>query len=126
MYHQKLGVMDMELYNYPLVLNTDFSLDKCSRLEYGDSMMTHAMLFTAVDVQNDKSTKWRVENSWGDKLGDKGYFLMTDSWFDEYLYEIVIDKKYLSEELIKLYDTTPVELAPWDPMGALALRREKI
>jgi bleomycin hydrolase len=51
---------------------------------------------------------------------------MTDSWFDEYLYEIVIDKKYLSEELIKLYDTTPVELAPWDPMGALALRREKI
>ena len=126
MYHQKLGVMDMDLYNYPLVLNTEFSMDKCSRLEYGDSMMTHAMLFTAVDIQNDKSTKWRVENSWGDKVGDKGYFLMTDNWFDEYLYEIVIDKKYLSEDLIKLYDTTPVELAPWDPMGALAIRKGKL
>jgi len=82
--------------------------------------MTHAMLFTGVDVKDGSTRKWRVENSWGDKRGDKGYFLMTDEWFDEYLYEIVIDVKYLPEDIRKIYHTDPVVLPPWDPMGALA------
>lgn len=123
MYHPKLGIMDMQLYDLPLIFNTDFELDKCGRLEYGDSMMTHAMLLTAVDITDDKSTKWRVENSWGEKRGDKGFFLMTDEWFDEYLFEIVIDKKYLPKEVLDIYKTEPEVLPPWDPMGALARNR---
>ena len=120
MYNSNLGVMDMKLYDLPLVFNTEFAIDKCGRLEYGDSMMTHAMLFTGVDIRDDKPQKWRVENSWGDKRGDKGFFLMTDEWFDEYLYEIVIDKKFLPQDILAIYDTEPVVLPPWDPMGALA------
>ena len=120
MFHRDLGVMDMDLYDYSSVLGTGFSMNKATRLEYGDSLMTHAMLFTGVDIDGSKSTKWRVENSWGTKGGDKGYYLMTDKWFDQYNYEVVIDKKYLPESIKKMFDKKPVELNPWDPMGALA------
>ncbi|MBC8213337.1 MAG: C1 family peptidase [Candidatus Marinimicrobia bacterium] len=120
MFHQKLGIMDMDLYDFDLLYKTEFKMDKAKRLEYGDSLMTHAMLLTGVDIKNGKSLKWRVENSWGDKIGDKGYHLMSDKWFDEYLYEIVIDKKYLSKEVLEIHDRKPIELASWDPMGALA------
>ena len=70
-------------------------MDKKTKLEYGDSVMTHAMLITAVDIKDNIPMKCRVENSWGDKGGDKGYLLMTDDWFSEYTYEVVIDKKYI-------------------------------
>ncbi len=120
MYNSKLGVMDMNLYNYELLFNTDFNMNKQNKLEYGDSVMTHAMLLTAVDMEKNKSLKWRIENSWGDKAGDKGYFLMTDKWFDEYTYEVVIDKKYLPNKIIDIFKKEPVQLNPWDPMGSLA------
>ena len=119
-FHRDLGVMDNNLYDYESLLGVDTDMDKKTRLEYGDSQMTHAMLFTGVDIKNGKSTKWRVENSWGNKSGDKGYFLMTDDWFSEYNYEVVIDKKYLSNKILNLFDQNVVELDPWDPMGALA------
>ncbi|MFC1549772.1 C1 family peptidase [Candidatus Neomarinimicrobiota bacterium] len=119
-FHRNLGVMDMELFNFELFYSTEFGLDKGGRLEYGDSMMTHAMLFTGVNLENNKPTKWRVENSWGEKGGKKGYDIMTDSWFNEYLYEIVINKKYLSPEIKKTAKKPPISLPPWDPMGALA------
>ena len=122
MFHRDLGLMDMDLYDYEALLGTKFSMNKATRLEYGDSMMTHAMLFTGVDIANGKATKWRVENSWGPKGGNKGYYLMTDKWFDEYNYEIVVDKKYLPKQILDLFDREPVELAPWDPMGALAIK----
>ena len=83
--------------------------------------MTHAMLFTGVDLVSGKSRRWRVENSWGIKGGNKGYYLMTDKWFNEYNYEIVVDKKYLPKRILELFDREPVKLAPWDPMGALAI-----
>jgi len=97
MFHRDLGVMDMNLYDFELLFNTKFKMDKQAKLEYGDSVMTHAMLLTAVNMKGGQSTKWRIENSWGEKGGDKGYMLMTDEWFDEYTYEVVIDKKYLGQ-----------------------------
>ena len=121
-FHRTLGVMDMELFNYELFYGTNFDLDKAGRLEYGDSQMTHAMLITGVDLDSkNRPIKWRVENSWGNKNGDKGYHIMSDSWFDEYNYEIVVHKSYLPDDLVKIYETkNPVKLPPWDPMGALA------
>jgi bleomycin hydrolase len=62
-----------------------------------------------------------VENSWGDKRGDKGYDIMTDKWFDEYNYEVVVHKKYLTKEELEIYQRNPIKLQPWDPMGALAI-----
>ena len=121
MFHRDLGLMDMDLYDYEALFNTNFTMNKATRLEYGDSMMTHAMLFTGVDIVGGKPRRWRVENSWGVKGGDKGYYLMTDKWFDEYNYEIVVDKKYLPKSILELFDREPVKLAPWDPMGALAI-----
>ena len=121
MLHRDLGVMDTNLYDYGTFFGIDSDMDKATKLEYGDSQMTHAMLFTGVDIKNNKSTKWRVENSWGPKGGNKGYYLMSDSWFDQYNYEVVIDKKYLSKRIIDLFNQKPIELSPWDPMGALAL-----
>jgi len=121
-FHRELGVMDIDLFDYSSFYNLEFRMDKASRLEYGDSQMTHAMLFTGVDLdQNNNPTKWRVENSWGNKGGDKGYHIMTDKWFDNYNYEVVVHKDHISEELLDLYNTEEaIELDPWDPMGALA------
>ena len=121
MFNRELGIMDMDLYDYEKLFDTKFKMNKASRLEYGDSAMTHAMLFTGVDLKRNTSTKWRVENSWGDKNGDKGYYLMSDSWFDEYNYEVVVDKKYLSNKTLEIFNREPHNLEPWDPMGALAV-----
>ncbi len=121
MFNRELGIMDMDLYDYEKLFDTKFKMNKASRLEYGDSVMTHAMLFTGVDLKRNTPRKWRVENSWGDKNGDKGYYLMSDSWFDEYNYEVVVDKKYLSNKTLEIFNREPHNLEPWDPMGALAV-----
>ena len=71
-------------------------------------------------AEDGKIEKWRVENSWGDKVGSKGYFIMTDKWFDEILYEVVVDKKYVPKEIQEIAKQKPIELNPWDPMGSLA------
>lgn len=118
--HRKLGLWDARLFDYEGVYGSDFALDKAARLEYRQTQMTHAMLFTGVDVVDDKPRKWRVENSYGDSVGDKGFFLMNDSWFDEYMFEIAAPKSYLSPERRAALDTEPTVLPPWDPMGALA------
>ena len=74
-----------------------------------------------MDIDDDGNPlKWRVENSWGEKGGDKGFMMMTDAWFDKYLYEVVVDKKYVDAELLKLLEGQPTSLPPWDPMGSLA------
>ena len=119
-FSREQGVLDIGIYDYENVFQTDFKMNKQTRLEYGDSEMTHAMLLTGVDIKKRNSTKWKIENSWGKKSGNKGYMMMTDEWFDEYTYEIVVDKKYISKRLLKYLDMKPVVLAPWDPMGALA------
>jgi bleomycin hydrolase len=121
MLQTKMGAMDLSIYDYELVYGTKFTLDKAARLDYGDSEMTHAMVITGVDIDEQAiPRKWRVENSWGAATGDKGYMYMMDEWFTEYLYEVVVRKKYLSPELTKVLDTEPVVLPLWDPMGTLA------
>ena len=120
--HRTHGVMDTKLFDFKLFYGTEFSLDKASRLEYGESKMTHAMLFTGVDLNSKgEPKKWRVENSWGERNGEKGYYIMSDEWFDQYLYEIVVSKKYLESDIVDLYEKQDAQLLPpWDPMGALA------
>ena len=117
-----LTVPEIDCANKKDVNPTKNNMNKGVRLEYGDSLMTHAMLFTGVDIKNGKPVKWRVENSWGNKSGDKGYYLMSNSWFNEYNYEVVIDKKYLTQKILNLFNKDPVKLDPWDPMGALAIK----
>jgi bleomycin hydrolase len=118
--HRDLGLWDAGLFDYAGVYGADFSLDKAARLEYHQTRMTHAMLFTGVDVVDGKPRRWRVENSWDDKVGDKGFFLMNDSWFAEYMFEIAAPKNYLPADLQQALDLEPVVLPPWDPMGSLA------
>ncbi|MCI0811036.1 MAG: C1 family peptidase, partial [Chloroflexi bacterium] len=88
--HRDLGLWDAELFDYAGVYGADFSLDKAARLEYHQTSMTHAMMFTGVDVVDGVPRRWRVENSWDDKVGNKGFFLMNDSWFAEYMFEIAV------------------------------------
>jgi bleomycin hydrolase len=116
-----LGTMDLEMFEYELVYGTSQGLNKAERLQYGHSQMTHAMVFTGVDLDLDgKAKKWRVENSWGDEPGFKGWFQMTDDWFDEFNYEVVVNKKFVPVECLQALQKPAIELEPWDPMGSLA------
>ena len=121
MFRRDIGIWDAELFDFESVYGTSLGLTKAQRLEYRQTLMTHAMLFTGVDVHDGVATKWRVENSWGDDgVGVKGFHVMNDSWFDEYMFEVAIEKKYLSPELLAAWEEEPTVLAPWDPMGSLA------
>ncbi|MBO1307725.1 C1 family peptidase [Enterococcus sp. 669A] len=114
------GIMALNAFDIVDLFEADFSMTKAERLDHGDSLMTHAMVLTGVDVVDGKSTKWKVENSWGEKVGEKGFFVMSDAWMDEYTYQIVVRKEYLTKEQLEAFEAEPVVLAPWDPMGALA------
>jgi bleomycin hydrolase len=121
MLERDLGILDDAVFDYQSVYAVDFKADKAERVEYGHSLMTHAMVFTGVDLDDaGRSLKWRVENSWGDKLGDKGFLVMSDRWFDEYMFEVVVERRFVPAELLPLLETDPTPLPPWDPMGALA------
>ncbi|UUE17663.1 C1 family peptidase [Leuconostoc mesenteroides] len=116
------GLMASGIFASDDLFNVDSTMTKAQRLDYGESLMTHAMVLTGVDLdENDQPTKWKVENSWGEKVGKKGYFTMSDDWMSEYAYQIVVKKEYLSSEQVNIYDNSkPTLLSPWDPMGALA------
>ncbi|APB32209.1 C1 family peptidase [Vagococcus teuberi] len=115
------GIMATDIYSVQDTLDINYDMSKAERLDYGESLMTHAMVLTGVNLINDKPTKWKVENSWGDKVGTKGYFVMSDDWMSEYTYQVVVNKKYLSDDLKEVLKKDDVTvLAPWDPMGALA------
>lgn len=115
-----LGLWDRKLFDYGALYSTEFTLDKAARLDYHQTLMTHAMLFTGVDVVDGLARRWRVENSWGEDNGQKGFFVMNDNWFDEYTFEIAARKEYLPAELQAALDLDPLVLPAWDPMGALA------
>ena len=114
------GLLTMDAYDFS-AMDLDFIQDKASRLDYSESLMTHAMVLTGVDLDAaGNSLKWKVENSWGEKVGKKGYFTASDAWMDEYTYQIVVRKEFLTAEELAAYEAEPEVLLPWDPMGALA------
>ena len=119
--NRKAGIMDEGIYDFTSSMDLHLTQDKAGRLDYSESLMTHAMVLTGVDLDEDgRSKKWKVENSWGDKVGNKGYFVASDAWMDQYTYQIVVRKEILSAEELVAYEAEPIVLAPWDPMGALA------
>lgn len=115
------GILALNTYDFQAGMDIQLSQDKAGRLDYSESLMTHAMVLTGVDLDDTgKPIKWKVENSWGDKVGDKGYFVASDDWMDEYTYQIVVRKDLLAADELAAYEAEPQVLAPWDPMGALA------
>jgi len=115
------GILATNVYDFTASMDINLTQDKAGRLDYSESLMTHAMVLTGVDLDVDgKPVKWKVENSWGDKVGQKGYFVASDAWMDEYTYQIVVRKDFLTAEELAAYEAEPQVLAPWDPMGALA------
>lgn len=117
------GILDTNAYDYNLAFNTQMNITKTERLQTGSSAMTHAMVITGVhlDPATGVPIRWKIENSWGDDVGDKGYFVMTDAWFDQYVFQIVTSKKYVDKTTYDLWKKKEYVVLPfYDPMGALA------
>ena len=117
---REAGIWDDRIFDYPSAVDLDFKMDKGESLDFRASAMNHAMCITGVAFKNGKPDKWKIENSWGAANGNNGYYYMSASWFDHFVYQAVVDKKYLSEAELKAYNAKPIELKPWDPMGSLA------
>ena len=119
--NRKAGILATDVYDFEAGMDIHLTQDKAGRLDYAESLMTHAMVLTGVDLDEaGQPRKWKVENSWGDKVGTDGYFVASDAWMDEYTYQIVVRKEFLTADELAAYEAEPIVLAPWDPMGALA------
>lgn len=110
------GFLAENLYHYDELFDVDLSMTKKDRLEYHEAQVSHATALTGVDLVDDQPTKWKVENSWGEKNGVNGYYIMDDGWMNEYVYELVVNKKYLSSEQTALLSQSSIELDPWDSL----------
>lgn len=111
------GILSLKNFDYESLFQTDFPMDKADRIRTYASASSHAMTLKAVDLAADgTSRKWMVENSWGASSGHKGNLIMTEEWFNEYLFRLVIDRKYLSEDILKLTQQKPIVLPAWDPL----------
>ncbi|XP_074870101.1 bleomycin hydrolase-like [Carettochelys insculpta] len=123
-FHSKLGILDMNVLDYELVFGVSVkNMNKADRITLGESTPTHAMVLTAFsekDRQEESFEKWRVENSWGEEAGEKGYLIMTDDWFSEFVYQVVVDKKYVPKEVLAVMQQEPIVLPAWDPLATLA------
>ncbi|MCR5506158.1 MAG: C1 family peptidase [Bacilli bacterium] len=117
---RQLGSWDDNRFDALSAFGLDWKMDKGESIDFHASQMNHAMCITGVNLIDDKPTKWKIENSWGGDVAKAGYYIMSDTWFDQFVYQAVVNKKYLSEEERKAYETKPVVLKPWDPMGSLA------
>lgn len=113
------GIWDDGCFNAELLSGLDVTLSKADSLDYWFAAMNHAMVITGVNLVDGKPTRWKIENSWGDKNGQDGYYVCSDTWFDQYVYQAAVEKEYLGERA-KLVDQEAIVLAPWDPMGTLA------
>ena len=116
-YDRKRGLLDVNNYDYASLFSTTFGMDKAQRISTFDSGSTHAMTLSAVDLDaNGKPLKWKVENSWGPANGQNGCLIMTNEWFNEYMFRLVVDKQYVPAETLKLFDQKPVMVMPEDPL----------
>ncbi|MTE03152.1 C1 family peptidase [Lactobacillus johnsonii] len=111
------GILAADLYETDTIFGIETKLNKKERLQTGASGSTHAMTFVGVDVVDGKPRQWKVENSWGTKVGNKGYFVMDDKWFDEYLFKVVVKKQYLPEKLVKIAEGEATPVPCWDSMA---------
>ena len=115
----KRGLLDVNNYDYESLMGTTFGMDKKQRIQTYSSGSSHAMTLMAVDLDKDgKPVKWMVENSWGAQSGYQGHLIMTDRWFDEYMFRLVVETKYVSEKVKELLKQKPIRLPAWDPMFA--------
>lgn len=121
-FYRKEAYLDFSTVNIFDMFDVDYKFSKAERLDYGESLMTHAMVFMGCDYdeKNEKINRYKVENSWGKDSGYEGFLTMSDEWFDEYMYQVLINKKYLDKKVLDAYKGEPVHLKPWDPMGSLA------
>ena len=117
--NSKTGVLSLRNYDYASLFDTDFPMTKAERISTFASASSHAMTLMAVDLDADgKAKKWMVENSWGASSGYRGHLIMTDEWFDEYMFRLVVDRKYVPAETLRLLEQKPVQLPAWDPLFA--------
>ena len=113
------GILDVNNYDYESLYGVKFNMDKAKRIKSFDSGSSHGMALMGVDLDaSGKPLKWLLENSWGSSAGNKGTLTMTDKWFDEYMFRIVINKKFINEKTMKLLEQKSIMLPPWDPMFA--------
>ena len=115
----KRGTLDLKNFDYESLMGTTFGMNKKQRVQTFASGSSHAMTLMAVDLDKDgKPKKWMVENSWGAEAGYKGHLSMTDEWFDEYMFRLVVEKKYVPEKVLNILKQKPIRLPAWDPMFA--------
>lgn len=115
----KRGLLDPDNYDYESLMGTTFGMDKKQRIQTFSSGSSHAMTLMAVDLDKaGKSKKWMVENSWGSASGYRGHLIMTDKWFDEYMFRVVAEKKYVPAKVLDILKQKPIRLPAWDPMFA--------
>ena len=118
---RSMGIWSDKIYDFDGTLGIDFSMTKEERLNIRESAMNHAMVITGVNLdENGVPNRWKIENSWSDQNGEKGYYVMNAGWFDKFVYQAVIEKSYLNEKQLEALQTEPMHFMPWDPMGTLA------
>ena len=117
---REYGLWDDQSFDYEETFGIDLSMDKADMLDTCESAMNHAMVFTGVNLVKNKPNRWKIENSWGDKVANKGYYVASDTWFDQYVFEAVVNKKYLNKKQLEALNKKPIVLDPWDPFGSLA------
>ena len=116
--NSKKGVLDINNFDYESLMGVTFGMDKKQRVQTHASGSSHAMTLIAVDIVDGKPVKWMVENSWGPASGYQGNYIMTDEWFNEYMFRLVVEKKYVPADVLKMLDQKPIQLPAWDPMFA--------
>ncbi|MBQ6731308.1 MAG: C1 family peptidase [Bacilli bacterium] len=117
---RELGIWDDQRFDLDTPFGLNLKMNKGESLDYRASQMNHAMCITGVSFKDNEPRKWKIENSWGKDRAKDGYYIMSNTWFDQFVFQAVVDKKYLNEEELKALKEKPIVLKPWDPMGSLA------